>query len=64
MVVRILPGNREFWTSKLWAISRQPPLAGFDMAKTTRLAHSCPMKIVEAVRKSAPEQGLAEEEAL
>jgi hypothetical protein len=37
---------------------------GFDMAKATALAHSCPMKIAEAVRKSATKRGLAEEEAL
>ena len=43
-----------------------PPMgvAGFDMAKTTRIAHSCPMKITEDVRKYAAEQGIAEEEAL
>jgi hypothetical protein len=35
-----------------------------DMAKTTRIAHSCPMKIAEDVRKYAAEQGIAEEEAL
>jgi phosphomethylpyrimidine synthase len=34
------------------------------MAKTTRIAHSCPMKIAEDVRKYAAEQGIAEEEAL
>jgi type I restriction-modification system DNA methylase subunit len=39
-------------------------VAGFVMAKTTRIAHSCTMKITEAVRKSAAKQGIAEEEAL
>jgi len=34
------------------------------MAKTTRIAHSCAMKIAEDVRKYAAEQGVAEEEAL
>jgi phosphomethylpyrimidine synthase len=43
-----------------------PPVggAGFAMAKTTRIAHSCPMKIAEDVRIYAAEQGIAEEEAL
>jgi phosphomethylpyrimidine synthase len=34
------------------------------MAKATALAHSCPMKIAEAVRKFAAEPSLSEEEAL
>jgi phosphomethylpyrimidine synthase len=38
--------------------------AGFAMAKTTRIAHSCPMKIAEDVCKYIAEQGIAEEEAL
>jgi hypothetical protein len=38
--------------------------AGFDMAKTTRIAHSCPMKIAEDVHKYDAEPGIAEEEAL
>jgi hypothetical protein len=36
----------------------------FIMAKATALAHSCPMKIAEAVRKFAAEPSLSEEEAL
>ena len=38
--------------------------AGFAMAKTTRIAHSCSMKIAEDIRKYAAEQGIAEAEAL
>lgn len=34
------------------------------MAKATGFAQPCTMKITEAVRKYAPEQGIAEEEAL
>lgn len=36
----------------------------FVMAKATGFAQPCTMKITEAVRKYAPEQGIAEEEAL
>jgi len=38
--------------------------AGFVMAKTTRSAHPCSMKITEDVGKYSAEQGIAEEEAL
>jgi phosphomethylpyrimidine synthase len=40
------------------------PVVGFVMAKTTRIAQSCPMKIAADVSKYAAEQGIAEEEAL
>jgi phosphomethylpyrimidine synthase len=33
------------------------------MGKTMRIAHSCPMKITEDVRKYAAEQGVSEQEA-
>jgi type I restriction enzyme M protein len=39
-------------------------VAGFVMANSARIAHSCPMKIMEDVRKYATEQSIAEEEAL
>jgi hypothetical protein len=39
-------------------------VAGFVMAKTTRRAHSCSMRITEDIRKHAAEQGIAEVEAL
>ena len=40
------------------------PVAGLVMAKTTRIAQSCPMKIAADVSKYAAERGSAEEEAL
>jgi len=39
-------------------------MAGFVLANPTRIAHCCPMKIVEDVCKYAAEQGVAEAEAL
>jgi predicted nucleic acid-binding protein len=38
--------------------------AGFDVANSARIAHSCPMKITEDVLEYATEQSIAEEEAL
>jgi phosphomethylpyrimidine synthase len=62
----VAPQSDEGETPRNSFIHRLPPVgaAGFDMAKTTRIAHPCPMRIAEDVRKYAAEQGIADEEAL